>query len=69
MRLDFMNFSVLFSLFLILIVLLVVFALKLRGYIQNKKLKAKRNNTENYANDDPPSYEDTVLKPPDYSSL
>ena len=64
-----MNFSVLFSLFLILIVLLVVFALKLRGYIENKKLKAKTNNTEKSANDNPPSYEDTVLKPPDYSSL
>ena len=59
-----------FLIFLILIVILVVVSiLKLREYVQSKKLKVKRNNTEISANDDPPSYEDTVLKPPDYSSL
>ena len=59
-----------FLIFLILFVLLiVVFVLKLREYVQSKKLKAKRENMETSGNDDPPSYEDTVLKPPDYSSL
>ena len=59
-----------FLIFLILIVILVIVSiLKLREYVQSKKLKVKRNNTEISGNDDPPSYEDTVLKPPDYSSL